>query len=108
MSWQAKVCALGSRRGIDRRNGASAVSDQDALRVRIDADVVSIISQLDTTCFSIISAAIQTNRSVTPIGNVQRIARWLIAHALRFVQSRDDMNDLARREVDNPERVVFK
>src|SRR3984893_16791748 len=108
MSRQWKVGRLGSRGRIDRRGGAPAVSDQDAVGPRIDADIVRIITQIDAADFGIIRAAEQTDRSVTAICDVKRIARRLVGYALRFRQSRDDVNDLALLEIDNSKRVVFK
>ncbi len=61
MRRQPKVSDLCSRRRVDRRDGARPVSDENVLGVRIDADIICIIAQVDATRFGIVCTTIQSN-----------------------------------------------
>src|SRR5262249_8572232 len=79
--WKPSGCAgngkigdLASRRWIDGRDTASSVADQNVLGDWIDPDIVCVIAQIDAADLDIICTAIQANRTVTAICDVQGIS----------------------------------
>src|SRR5262245_13195017 len=106
MGMQWDVGDLAVRRRVDDRECAIAVADEHVTGHRIDANIVGVIAQIESSHWLVVLASEQQHRTVTGIGDKNRVARRYIADTLRFLQSSNDVPYLARIQIDDRDAVV--
>src|SRR5262245_2316434 len=106
MGMQWDVSDLAVRRRVDDRECAIAVTDEHVTGHRLDANVVGIIAQIESSHRLVILASEQQHRTVTGIGDKNHVARRYIADTLRFLQSGNDVPYLARVQIDDRDAVI--
>src|SRR6185437_10891440 len=74
----------------------------------VDAHIVRIVAELDAAARREILAAIEVNRAVARIGDIERVSRRKVADALRLREADDAMNHRAGLEVDDADAVIAK
>ena len=94
--------------GIDYRQTAAAISDQDLVGGVVHTDVVGILAKIDPPGRSIVCSREHAHRTVARVGDVKRVHRGHISEALRFPQSGNRLYDLTFLEVDDPDAVIAK
>ncbi len=106
MRLQGNVGELRLGRGVDHRERAAAIADIDAVRRRVDADVVGIVLEVDASGGRELGAAEEGDGAVPGIGDIERVGRRNIADALRLAQSFDPAQQGACFQIDHAEAVI--
>ena len=91
---------------IDHRQCPVAVSDEDAMGCGIDADIVCIAAQLNSSRRLVVVSFKQSYRTVSGIGDIEHIGRRLVADALRLLQPWNPANHPSICEIDNANAVI--
>src|SRR4051794_28217005 len=79
-----KFCA---RSWIDNRKRALAIADQHLAALRIDADIIRIVAEIDATQQRHIIGPQNAYRPVARIRDIERIGRGLVTDALRLLEA---------------------
>src|SRR5579885_548795 len=91
---------------INSCDGTAAISDINLVRLAIDPDIVGVLAELDPAYGRKIRALEETDRAVTRIRGVKRVARSEISDALRLFQARQPLDYLALGKIDDSDAVV--
>ena len=106
---QRDITDLASGRGIDLGQRPTAISDEDAIGLRINANIVRVARRarfVRWTCK--LSSIKQPHGAVAGVGHIERVGRRFVADALGFLQSRNPVDHLTIGEIDNSNAVVAK
>src|SRR6266446_4815881 len=106
MYLQRYVANLAAGRRIDHGQRAAAISNEDSLSRGINANIVGVAAELNLSRGIVVAAFKQPHRTVTSIGDIERIGRGLVADTLRFLQSCNCANQFAIGEIDNSQGIV--
>ena len=72
----------------------------------IDADIVCIAAQLNSSRRLVVASFKQSYRTVSGIGDIEHIGRRLVADALRLLQPWNPADHSAISEIDNANTVI--
>ena len=97
---------LAAGRRINHGQRAAAVSNEDSLICRINANIVGVAAELNPVRGIVVPSFKQSHRTVTGIGDIERIGRGLVADTLRFFQPSNCANQFAIGEIDNSQGIV--
>src|SRR3954453_15448834 len=95
-----------TRSWINNRKRALAIADQHLAALRIDADIIRIVAQIDATQQREIIGAHEAYRPVSRIGDIERIGRVLLADALRLLEAAHRADQFPVCNVDHADTVV--
>ena len=85
MSLKLDGAGLGATHRVDDRQTAIAIADDDMAAARIDADIVSIVTQIDCAERSQIRSPKHPHGAVAGIGDQDKIGPDRVADPLRLV-----------------------
>src|SRR6266480_2206653 len=106
MSIERNIGSLAALHWIDHGECAPAVTDEDLMGRRIDADVVGIIAKIDTANRVVVFTLEQPHRTVSGIRDIERIRGFVITDALRLSQAGYSADELTIPQVDHSDAVV--
>src|SRR5258708_30841448 len=91
---------------MNRGKSAAAISNEDSLSRGINADIVGVAAELDSSRRLVIAPFERTHRTVTGIGDIKHIGRGLVADALRLLQSWNPADQFAVWQIDNSNGII--
>ncbi len=97
---------FGPGRRINDRNAAFAVTDENTIGLRIDANIVRVVTKLDASARSVVGTLEQANGPVARVCNVQSIGRRHITDALRLAKACDGLDQFPAFEIDDANGVI--
>src|SRR5229473_5541470 len=106
MRLHRNITNLAAGRRIDDRERPAAVSNEDPIRRGINAYVIGVAAELNSSRCLVIAPFKQTHRAVTSIGDIKHIGRGLIAHALGLLQFWNPADQFAIWEIDNSNGII--
>ena len=93
---------------VDDGQTAIAKADQELLASAVEANVIGIVTEIDTSCRDIAIAAVEPHRTVAAIGDIEGVGRRHIGNALRLLEARQTVNDFRILQINNRYAIVTK
>src|SRR5215212_4465711 len=106
MGTELDVSNFGLARGIDDRQGAVAISNNNQLIPGIYADTVCIIAKRQQAGWFKRLPTVEAYGAVTRARDNDDVTCWGVGDGLRLLEAMDAPEDRARREVHDVSRVV--
>lgn len=89
MPRQWKIRNLAGLRGVDGRERAITITNQQAVCGSVETNIVGVFAELDRSGRRVIAAVKQSHGSITRVRNIDGICCWRVTNALRFCESDD-------------------
>jgi len=106
MPLQRNLADLGLCFGVDDRQRAVSVADEDAGSILADANVVSIGAQGNLTRWSEILTLKHPHGAIAGVRDVDRVGGGNVSNALRLAKPGERENQLAAFEVNHADTIV--
>jgi hypothetical protein len=85
---------------------AAAIADINPIGCSVDANIVSVAIKLNLTFRLVLVSFEQSHRTVAGVGDIKHVRGKVVADALRLLQPRDCLQQLAIGEIDDTNAVV--